>query len=63
MYRMFYRGQFIGNAQNYGNGEWIACFIDGDVVQHCYRLKNKGDAKRWLTEMYLKHNSEAKQCA
>lgn len=59
MYRMFYRGEFIGNARQFRNGEWTACFITGDILQYGYRLENKGAAKRWLTEMYLKYNSQA----
>ena len=53
MYRMFYKGQFIGNTRYFSDVGWIACDLRG---QHCYRLKNRGAAKRWLTEMYLKHN-------
>ncbi len=53
MYRMFYRGQYIGNARNFNDG-WIACFINGDERIHAYHLKNKGAAKSWLIDQYLK---------
>lgn len=60
MYRMFYRGQYIGNARNFMGG-WVACYKNGNEFIHAYRLKNKGAAKRWLTEMYLRNNSEVMQ--
>lgn len=58
MYRMFYRGQFIGCARNAGDG-FMAWFPVGDDYRYAFNLKNKSAAKRWLTEQWMKHNPEA----
>lgn len=62
MYRMFYRGQFIGFARYWDDGlaGWVACYPVGDDYCYAYKLKNKGAAKRWLTEQWVK-NHEAQR--
>jgi len=58
MWRMFYRGQFIGFAVH-SYGQFTAWYEFGDNYGCTFKLKNKGAAKRWLTEQWLKHNPEA----
>lgn len=55
MYRMFYKGQYIGNAQQSSYSCWIASYLNGKERFYAHGLKNKGAAKRWLIEQHLKH--------
>lgn len=63
MWRMFYRGRFIGLGRYWDDGlaGWTACYAVGDEYGYAYKLKNKGAAKRWLTEQLLKRNPESRR--
>lgn len=56
MYRMFYRGHFIGCCKRHSDGKLTAWLQIGDDYRYAFNLKTKGAAKRWLTEQWMINN-------